>query len=66
MKSTPEELLKYRCRLESPTSIGRSGVSQIYQIHLMATGGQLILRELFPQLENKLMNEHNTILVLIH
>ena len=59
MKSTPEQLLDYRSRLESPTSIGRSGVPQMYQIHLMAAGGQLILRELFPQLENKLMNEHN-------
>ncbi|CAF4266402.1 unnamed protein product [Rotaria sordida] len=35
-KSTPNELLDYRCRLESPTSIGRSGVSQIYQVHLVA------------------------------
>ncbi|CAF4743246.1 unnamed protein product, partial [Rotaria sp. Silwood2] len=25
MKSTPSEILDYRCRLESPTSLGRSG-----------------------------------------
>ncbi len=30
MKSTSNELLDYRCRLESPTSLGRSGVSQMY------------------------------------
>ncbi|CAF1126374.1 unnamed protein product [Adineta steineri] len=59
MNFTPEELLNYRCRDKSPSSLGRSGVPQIYQIHLMAAGGQLILRELFPQLEHKLINKYN-------
>jgi 2-polyprenyl-6-methoxyphenol hydroxylase-like FAD-dependent oxidoreductase len=50
MKSTPDEILDYRCRLGSPTSIGRSGVAQIYQIHVLAGEGRKILREVFPQL----------------
>ena len=59
MKSTPEEVLEYRCRLESPTSIGRSGVAQIYQAHLMQSEGFNILHELFPRLEDKLNNQYN-------
>ncbi|UJR19295.1 hypothetical protein I4U23_022424 [Adineta vaga] len=59
MKCTPEELLGYRCHLESPAPIGRSSVPQMYQIHLMAIGGRIILRELFPQLDQKLLNEYN-------
>lgn len=58
MKSTPDELLNYRCRLESPTSLGRSGVSQIYQPHALQDGGFKILSELFPQLKDKLFNEY--------
>ncbi|CAF1405913.1 unnamed protein product [Adineta ricciae] len=59
MKSTPEEILNYRCRLESPTSLGRSGVSQIYQLHVIEGEGYKIVRELFPHLEKKLFNEYN-------
>ncbi|CAF1326243.1 unnamed protein product [Rotaria sp. Silwood1] len=59
MKSTSSEILDYRCRLESPTSVGRSGVSQIYQTHVMEGEGHEILRELFPQLDNKLLNEYD-------
>ncbi|CAF0828717.1 unnamed protein product [Didymodactylos carnosus] len=58
MKSTPSELLDYRCRLESPVSIGRSGVSQIYQLHALEGEGHKILCELFPQLDDKLFNEY--------
>ncbi|CAF3938779.1 unnamed protein product, partial [Rotaria sp. Silwood1] len=58
-KSTPNEILDYRCRLESPTSIGRSGVSQIYQIHLLPGEGFKIFNELFPHLTDKLKNEYN-------
>lgn len=59
MESTPEQLLDYRCRLESPTSLGRSGVSQIYQIHAFLTEGVKILSELFPKLIDKLSSEYN-------
>jgi 2-polyprenyl-6-methoxyphenol hydroxylase-like FAD-dependent oxidoreductase len=58
MKSTPEEILDYRCRLESPTSVGRSGVSQIYQLHVVEGESLRILRQLFPQLEDKLNNQY--------
>jgi 2-polyprenyl-6-methoxyphenol hydroxylase-like FAD-dependent oxidoreductase len=58
IKSTPNEILDYRCRLESPTSLGRSGVGQIYQLHVVEGEGYKILLELFPQLGNKLLNEH--------
>jgi hypothetical protein len=56
MKYTPDELLDYRCRLESPTSLERSGVSQTYQLHVLQDEGYKILREIFPQLENKLFD----------
>ncbi|CAF4536457.1 unnamed protein product, partial [Rotaria sp. Silwood2] len=59
MKSTPSEILDYRCRLESPTSLGRSGVSQIYQLHGLQGEGYKILLELFPQLKDKLFNEYD-------
>ncbi|CAF1252538.1 unnamed protein product [Rotaria sordida] len=59
MKSTSSEILDYRCRLESPTSLGRSGVSQIYQIHGLHSEGYKILLELFPQLKDKLFNEYD-------
>ena len=58
MKSSPDEILDYRCRLESPTSLGRSGVSQIYQGHILEGEGNNILLELFPQLKEKLLNEY--------
>ena len=56
---TPDEILDYRCRLESPTSIGRSGVPQIYQLHAILVEGHKILRELFPRLDDRLLNEYN-------
>ncbi|CAF1177439.1 unnamed protein product [Rotaria sordida] len=59
MKSTPSEILDYRCRLESPTSIGRSGVSQIYQLHVLECEGRKIVNELFPQFQEKLFNEYD-------
>ncbi|CAF4674507.1 unnamed protein product [Rotaria socialis] len=34
-KSTPDQIFDYRCRLANPASIGRSGVGQIYQIHVL-------------------------------
>ncbi|CAF3941830.1 unnamed protein product [Rotaria sordida] len=58
-KSTPSEILDYRCHLESPTSIGRSGVSQIYQPHTVAREGFNILQKLFPHLKDKLINEYD-------
>jgi hypothetical protein len=59
MKCTSDELLDYRCHLESPTSLGRSGVSQIYQTHVIEGEGYKILQEILPQLENKLFSEYN-------
>lgn len=59
MKSTSDQILDYRCQLESPTSIGRSGVPQMYQLHVIEGEGYKILQELFPELENKLLNEYN-------
>ncbi|CAF3949802.1 unnamed protein product, partial [Rotaria sp. Silwood1] len=59
MKSTPNQLLDYRCRLASPTSLGRSGVSQMYHSHVLAGEGYIILQELFPQLKDKLLNEYD-------
>ena len=59
MKSTPSEILNYRCHLKSPTSLGRLGVPHAYQIHALQGEGHKILRELFPQLDNKLVNEYD-------
>ncbi|CAF1512899.1 unnamed protein product, partial [Rotaria sordida] len=59
MKSTPNQLLDYRCRLGSPTSLGRSGVSQMYHLHVLEGEGYKILQELFPQLKDKLLNEYD-------
>ena len=59
MKSTPSEILDYRYRLESPTSLGRSGVSQIYQLHGLQAEGYKILQELFPNIKDKLFNEYD-------
>ncbi|CAF1353951.1 unnamed protein product [Rotaria magnacalcarata] len=58
LKSTPQDILDYRCRLESPTSLGRSGVSQIYQLHVLEGEGYNILIELFPHLKDKLLNTY--------
>ncbi|CAF1099996.1 unnamed protein product [Rotaria sordida] len=58
MKSTPSEILDYRCRLENPTSLGRSGVSQIYQLHGLQAEGYKILQELFTNIKDKLFNEY--------
>ena len=58
MKSKPSELLDYRCQLESPMSVGRSGVPQIYQLHIIEGEGHKIMRELFPRLDDKLCHEH--------
>ena len=59
IKSTPVELLNYHCRLESPTWIGRSSVSQIYQMHMLAGEGFKILKKLFPELTDKLINQYS-------
>jgi hypothetical protein len=59
MKSTPSEIFDYRCHLESPMSVGRSGVSQIYQLHIIEGEGHKIIRQLFPGLVEKLCHEHN-------
>ncbi|CAF0847002.1 unnamed protein product [Adineta steineri] len=56
MKSTPDELLEYRCNLKNANSLGRAGVSQSYQIHVLQGQGSKILFELFPNLKNKLLN----------
>ena len=47
MKSTPEEIMNNRCYLESPRSLGRTGVPHIYQPHILPIEGQNILIELF-------------------
>lgn len=59
MESTSDEILNYRCKLESPTSLGRSGVPQIYQLHVIEGEGYKILQELFPDFEKYLLNEYN-------
>ena len=38
-KSTLSELLYHRCRLVSPSSVGRSGIGQIFQLHVIACEG---------------------------
>jgi 2-polyprenyl-6-methoxyphenol hydroxylase-like FAD-dependent oxidoreductase len=58
MTCTPDELLEYRCNLKNSNSIGRSGVSQIYQIHVLQGEGRRILFELFPNLKTKLINQY--------
>ena len=42
MSCTSDELLTYPCHLESPTSLGRSGVLQIYQLHVIEGEGYKI------------------------
>ncbi|UJR06981.1 hypothetical protein I4U23_011269 [Adineta vaga] len=59
MKSTPEQILDYRCRLESPTSLGRAGVPHMYLPHTLTVEGHPILDELFPGLLKILFNEYN-------
>ncbi|CAF3786113.1 unnamed protein product [Rotaria sp. Silwood1] len=58
MKSTDKQLLDYRCNLKCSNSLGRSGVTQNYQIHVLQGEGSHILFELFPYLKNKLLNEY--------
>ncbi|CAF2240842.1 unnamed protein product [Rotaria magnacalcarata] len=58
-KSTPDQIFDYHCRLANTTSIGRSGVGQIYQIHVLHSEGFNILHDLFPSLKDKLLNEYN-------
>jgi 2-polyprenyl-6-methoxyphenol hydroxylase-like FAD-dependent oxidoreductase len=58
MKSTLDELLNYRCNLASPTSLGRCGVPQIYQLHVIEGEGYKILGEILPDFENKLFSEY--------
>jgi 2-polyprenyl-6-methoxyphenol hydroxylase-like FAD-dependent oxidoreductase len=58
MNSTDEQLLDYRCNLKNSNSLGRSGVSQNYQIHVLQGEGSKILFELFPNLKTKLINDY--------
>jgi 2-polyprenyl-6-methoxyphenol hydroxylase-like FAD-dependent oxidoreductase len=58
MNCTPDELLNYRCNLKSSNSLGRSGVNQNYQIHVLQGQGCKILFELFPNLKEKLLNDY--------
>lgn len=58
MRSTPAELLDYRCSLKNANSLGRAGVSQSYQIHVLQGEGAKILFGLFPQLKSKLVDEY--------
>lgn len=60
MKSSPDQILDFRCSLQSPTLLGRSGVSQIYQGHVLEGEGNKILLELFPQLKEKLLTEYGS------
>jgi hypothetical protein len=58
MNSTGEQLLDYRCNLKNSNSLGRSGVNQIYQIHVLQGEGRKILFDLFPNLKRKLLDEY--------
>lgn len=58
MKATSKELLDYRCNLKCSSSIGRAGVTQSYQIHVLQGEGANILFEAFPNLKLKLINEY--------
>ncbi|CAF3579397.1 unnamed protein product [Rotaria socialis] len=62
MKSTANELLDYRCNLKCSSSLGRAGVTQSYQIHVLQGEGANILFELFPNLKAKLINEYGACL----
>ncbi|CAF1530034.1 unnamed protein product [Adineta ricciae] len=59
---TPGQLLDYRCNLRNSNSLGRSGVTENFQIHVLQGEGRKILFELFPNLENKLINEYGAYL----
>ena len=63
MKSSDDELLSYRCDLSSSCSLGRSGVSQSYQIHVLQGEGRKILFDLFPQLQQRLIDGFGACLV---
>ncbi|CAF3341367.1 unnamed protein product [Rotaria socialis] len=58
LKSASQEVLDYRCRLESSTLLERSGVSQIYQLRVLEGEGYNVLIELFPHLKDKLLNTY--------
>lgn len=58
-KSTPDQLLDYRCNLANPALIGRSYVGQIYQIHVLQSEGANILYSLFPHIRDRFINEYN-------
>ncbi len=58
MNSTAEQLLDYRCNLKNSNSLGRSGVNQNYQIHVLQGEGRKILFDLFPNLKMKLINDY--------
>ena len=60
--STPEQLLEYRCSLKNSNSLGRKGVTQNYQIHVLQGEGAQILFELFPKLKMKLLNEYQAMI----
>ncbi|UJR16568.1 hypothetical protein I4U23_003469 [Adineta vaga] len=63
MNSTTEELFDYRCNLKNANTLGRSGVSQSYQIHVLQGEGGKILFDLFPNLKNRLINDHGAKIV---
>ena len=63
MKSTDDQLLSYRCDLSSPCSVGRSGVSQSYQIHVLQGEGRKILFDLFPKVQQRLIDGFGACLV---
>ncbi|CAF0976213.1 unnamed protein product [Didymodactylos carnosus] len=56
MQSTPEQLLDYRCLLENASSLGRTGVGQILQFHVIETEAYNILFNCYPELKDKLIN----------
>ena len=58
MNCTADELLDYRCNLKNSNTLGRSGTSQSYQIHVLQGEGGKILFDLFPNLKSRLINEH--------
>lgn len=62
LNSSPEQLLDYRCSLNNSNSLGRKGVTQNYQIHVLQGEGAKILFELFPRLKKKLINEYHAMI----
>ncbi|CAF1208112.1 unnamed protein product [Didymodactylos carnosus] len=66
MKATSDEILDYRCRLESASSLGRRGVKQIYQLHVLGGEGIKIIFECFPNLKDKLLNEYGARIISLN